>query len=138
MEHRWSIRRPVTGSVIVDCPRHMGLIYATMRDISLGGMLVDTGTVSLPLNAPVALVFDLPCSEHRDAYCLQAMVVSHRAGGAGVMFLDPDVETTRAMRSALYGPPAAELAKANQRLAADRGIAEKSLPLAVGFDVSRD
>lgn len=102
MEHRWSARKPVTGNVIVECPR-IGLVRAALRDISLGGMLVETTAVVLPLNAPVSVVFDLPLEDRREGFCLQAMIVRHTSGGAGVMFLDPETSVMRSMRDVLYG-----------------------------------
>ena len=101
MEHRWSARKPVTGNVVVECPR-VGLVKATMRDVSLSGMFVDTGPMVLPLNAPVSVVFNIPSEKSDGDYCLQAMIVRHTAKGAGIMFLDPDSETIRGMRAKLY------------------------------------
>ncbi|HKQ30855.1 MAG TPA: PilZ domain-containing protein [Burkholderiales bacterium] len=101
MEHRWSARKPVTGNVVVECPR-VGLIRATMRDVSLSGMFVETGPMVLPLNAPVSVVFSLSPSKSGDDHCLQAMIVRHTTKGAGIMFLDPDTDIIRAMRSTLY------------------------------------
>lgn len=102
MEHRWSARRPVTGNVIVECPR-IGLVRAALRDVSLGGMCVETSAVVIPLNAPISVVFDLESDDQREGYCLQAMVVRHTTRGAGIMFLDPDAQIVRSMRDVLYG-----------------------------------
>jgi hypothetical protein len=102
MEHRWSTRKSYTGSVVVECPR-VGLVRATMRDISLSGMFVETGPMVLPLNAPVSVVFNLPEDKRDSDYCLQAMIVRHTTNGAGIMFLDPDTDIVRSMRSQLYG-----------------------------------
>lgn len=102
MEHRWSSRKPVSGSVVVECPR-IGLVRAALRDISLGGMFVESSAVVFPLNAPVSVVFDLPTGGRREGYCLPAMVVRHTSNGAGIMFLEPEAEVVRAMRSTLYG-----------------------------------
>lgn len=102
MEHRWSARKSVMGNVVVECPR-IGLVRAAMRDVSLSGMFVETGPMVLPLNAPVSVVFSLPSDQSDEDYCLQAMIVRHATKGAGIMFLDPDTETIRSMRSKLYG-----------------------------------
>jgi hypothetical protein len=101
MEHRWSARKSVDGNVVVECPR-VGLVRAIMRDVSLSGMFVETGPLVLPLNAPVSVVFNLPSDSHERDYCLQAMIVRHTTKGAGIMFLDPDADTIRTMRSMLY------------------------------------
>ena len=121
MEHRWSARRAVTGNVIVECPR-MGLVRAALRDISLGGMLIETSAVVLPLNAPVSVVFDLPADDGNEGYCLQAMIVRHAARSAGIMFLDPGSDVIRSMRDALYG----EIPVVAQRAEAARGIDRRS------------
>jgi hypothetical protein len=115
MEHRWSARRPVIGNVIVECPR-IGLVRAALRDISLGGMLVETSAVMLPLNAPVSVVFDLRGDDGNEGYCLQAMIVRHATRGAGIMFLDPGSDVIRSMRDTLYGetPAMARRAEAAQ------------------------
>lgn len=102
MEHRWSARRPVTGNVVVECPR-IGLVRAALRDVSLGGMCVETNAVVIPINAPVSVVFDLESDEQREGYCLQAMVVRHTSRGAAIMFLDPEASVVRSMRDVLYG-----------------------------------
>ncbi len=108
MEHRWSARKLVAGNVVVECPR-VGLVRAAMRDVSLGGMFLETKAVVLPVNAPVTVVFDLPAGPQGGAYCLQAMIVRRTSGGAGLMFLDPESEAVRAMRESLYGDAASTL-----------------------------
>ena len=102
MEHRCSSRRPIAVDVVVECPR-IGLVRAAMRDISLGGLFIETETVILPLDAPVSVVFDLPGGERDGGYCLRAMIVRHAPAGAGLMFLEPDADAVRSMRDTLYG-----------------------------------
>jgi hypothetical protein len=116
MEHRWSARKPVDGNVVVECPR-VGLVRATMRDVSLSGMFVETGPMVLPLNAPVSVVFNLPSDARERDYCLQAMIVRHTTKGAGIMFLDPDAETIRSMRAMLYGDSLSGVARRSSGVA---------------------
>lgn len=122
MEHRWSARKPITGNVIVECPR-VGLVRAVMRDVGLGGMFVENSTVNLPLNAPVSVIFDLPESGRGDGYCLQAMIVRRNANGAGIMFLDPEPDVLRSMRTALFG----KAATSESRLADSSGSRLKAV-----------
>ena len=110
MEHRCSLRRPVTTDVIVECPR-LGLVRTIMRDINLGGLFVETDAVALPLNAPVSVVFNLPAGERDSGYCMQAMIVRHAPTGAGLMFLELDAEVIRSMRETLYGRTAADVSQ---------------------------
>lgn len=123
MEHRWSARKSVTGNVIIECPR-IGLVRASLRDLSLGGMFIETHAVILPLNAPVSVVFDLPGEEGSESFCLQAMVVRHASRGAGVMFLDTGADIVSSMRDVLYGEtPAIVPAARNTRLASAQSAA---------------
>ncbi len=101
MEHRWSIRLPVMGSIIVNSPP-VGTITANLRDISLGGVFVDPGRKPLPVNAPVILSFSLNRRDRIDYFRLHAMVVRATEAGAGLMFLDHDPESVRPLRDMLY------------------------------------
>jgi hypothetical protein len=102
MEHRWSTRKLLSRNVVVECPR-VGLVRATMRDVSLGGMFVETGNTALPLHAPISVVFNLSPTKRDGDYCLPAMIVRHTSKGSGIMFLDPDAEALRSLRATLYG-----------------------------------
>ncbi len=118
MEHRWSARKQVPGSVVVECPR-VGLVRAVLRDVSLGGMFIETNSAVLPLNAPVSVVFDLTAKNHRGGYCLQGMVVRHKSNGAGIMFLDPEAEALRSMRESLYGQTQAGNARRSEMFSSE-------------------
>jgi PilZ domain len=103
MEHRWSVRKPQCCPVVVDTPRH-GRIGAKSHDIGIGGMFIETDDITLPLNTPVNVAFTLPREPYREDFRLPAMVVRHAPTGAGVMFLDIEIDTLRALRRALYDP----------------------------------
>jgi hypothetical protein len=104
MDHRWSARKPVDGSVVVECSR-VGKVSAIMRDISLGGMLIDTGPVAVPLKSRVIVGFYLVPNDQYSWYRLNATAVRHTEQGTAMIFLDCEGETIRALRAALYGPP---------------------------------
>ncbi len=106
MEHRWSHRRPLDGAATLSHPRY-GLIRGIVRDISIGGMFVETGCVELPINTPVTVSFRLQNEGESDHYRLHAMVVRATDRGAGLMYLDSSAETIRPLRQMLYGGPAA-------------------------------
>ena len=96
MEHRWSVRKPHQCSVVVDCPR-IGLAATQLRNIGIGGMFVEIGKVELPLNAMINVAFALD----REEFCLPAMVVRRTDKGAGLMFLESELDVLRTLRSAL-------------------------------------
>lgn len=101
MEHRWSVRKPQHCRVMVDTPRH-GRVAAKLLDICIGGMYVEAEDIYLPPNTPVNVAFTLGCEDDREDFRLPAMVVRHRPNGAGMMFLDIDVDTLRTLRRAIY------------------------------------
>lgn len=107
MEHRWSVRKPQRCPVVVDTPRQ-GRIAARSQDIGIGGMFIETDDTSLPVNTPVNVAFTLPREPYREDFRLPAMIVRQAATGAGVMFLDMEVDTLRALRRALYDPLSSE------------------------------
>ncbi len=104
MEHRWSSRRFLGGEVTVSHPR-CGIIHALLRDISLGGMFVETGRVDLPVNTPVIVSFMLQNQSGPSHHRLHAMVVRSTEDGAALMYLDSSADTIRPLRQMLYGPP---------------------------------
>lgn len=104
MEHRWSARRFLGGEVTVSHPRY-GIMHALLRDISLGGMFVETGRVDLPVNAPVVVSFVLQNGGNSSYHRLHATVVRTTDNGAALMYLDSSVDTIRPLRQMLYGLP---------------------------------
>jgi hypothetical protein len=104
MEHRWSGRRFLGGEVTLSHPRY-GIIHAVVRDISLGGMFVETGRVELPLNTPLAVSFRLQNGGYASHHRLHAMVVRTADDGAALMYLDSSADAIRPLRQMLYGPP---------------------------------
>ena len=90
MEHRWSMRKPVAESITLK-GTPLGVIEGSVRDISLGGMYVDTGKKPLPVNSTVHLAFPVPNKSEQDKreqeVCMvPAVVVRTTNEGAGLMF----------------------------------------------------
>ncbi len=104
MEHRWSARRFLGSEVTVSHPRY-GIVHALLRDISLGGMFVETGRVELPVNTPVIASFMLQNGSGASHHRLNAMVVRTTDNGAALMYLDSSADTIRPLRQVLYGLP---------------------------------
>ncbi len=109
MEHRWSTRKPFQQAVLLDCP-HFGIAIANARDLSYGGMFVDTGRLVLPPNAPVFVTFNLRHIESCGTLRVEAMVVRRAPSGTGLMFLDLADDTVRAFHAVLRGAPGPEAA----------------------------
>lgn len=97
MEHRWSIRKPMYGSVTLTIPPwHKA--EAAIEDVSVGGMGIAAGPLHIPLNTVVMLSFTLDndgcVSHHR----LPAQVVHSEGTRTGLLFIDPTRETLHALR----------------------------------------
>lgn len=105
MEHRWSVRKPHQCRVVVDCPR-FGPAAAKLHNIGIGGMFVETDNLDLPLNTALNVAFTLGRDNYREDFRLPAMVVRRMLNGAGIMFLESDVDILRTLRHALYETPA--------------------------------
>lgn len=85
MEHRWSMRKPITSSVLLK-GTPFGVIQVRAKDISLGGMYIDTGRKPLHVNATVDLAF-MDAEESEQQVCVvPAVVVRATDEGAGLMF----------------------------------------------------
>jgi hypothetical protein len=85
-EQRWSPRRRLSESLTVYLNGHP--VAATARDISIGGVLVDTGAIRLPRNSQVYVYFKLSRSGAAAPYRFAARVVRSSERGAGLMFSD--------------------------------------------------
>lgn len=85
MEHRWSMRKPITNNVMLK-GTPFGVIQVRAKDISLGGMYVDTGKKPLHVNATVDLAFMDTADGEQQVCVVPAVVVRTTAEGAGLMF----------------------------------------------------
>ncbi len=73
-----------------------------MRDIGLGGMLVESPLLFLPLHAPLMLAFSLGDATPCNQFVFDAMVVRHTPTGAALMFSELGIDIMRALRAALH------------------------------------
>jgi hypothetical protein len=86
MEHRLSLRNPLTINVVIYF-NGLGLLQGRSIDVSRHGMLVDTGPMTLPLHAMVDVAFPLdPGKFSSPPQRTPAMVVRLANEGVGLMF----------------------------------------------------
>ncbi len=78
---------------------NLGLVSGELVDISLGGMCVDTGSVSLPVNAPVTVSFVIENASGATVCEAHAIIVRNQGSSCCVMFDGMDLETHQALRS---------------------------------------
>jgi hypothetical protein len=97
MEHRWSNRTPIDGKVTLTL-RPGEKVQASIRDISIGGICLSTGDLTAFLDATVMLVFALQGDGEVSHHRVTAQVVHCTAQHTGLIFLEPGLETLRALR----------------------------------------
>ena len=78
---------------------NLGLVPAEMLDISLGGMCIDTGSLSLPVNAPVSVSFVIENATGAVDCEAHAIVVRNQGSGCCLMFDGMNTQTHQALRS---------------------------------------
>ena len=100
MEQRRSSRKLLRQPVGIEVPRN-GSLSAVSRDLSLGGMFVETESRALLANASVTVSFSLPHNGRPTAFRLDAAVVRCTPNGMGLMFLQMPADVIRALSDAL-------------------------------------
>ena len=103
MEHRWSVRKRVRGTVRVDGP-DIAPLPLGLRDLSLGGMCVEDRSRALPLYRVVKTRFELPLAGRDEEFRADALVVRRHDRGTGLMFVHMPAVTSARLRQALYEP----------------------------------
>lgn len=102
MEHRWSMRRQLSGRARLSCPNGAAA-QAVIHDLSLGGIGLVTHCTLTPgicLRVSFALDDDLDHTVH----ALPAVVVHGHSEHAGLVFLDAAPQILRALRIVLHHP----------------------------------
>lgn len=98
MERRTSGRQFSVNDVTV-LYSNLGLVKARSKDLSLGGICLETGSVSLPVNAPVSVNFTIE-SQSGPVYCeAHAIVVRSDYSECCLMFDGMNENTHQALRS---------------------------------------
>jgi hypothetical protein len=100
MEHRWSVRQPVGGRVVVHCARS-GVLFGAIQDLSLGGLMARFEQHTLTVNSPVTLKVSLPSSP-TNYHRIPAMVVRSDVDRVGFMYLDLDTAARHELRYVLH------------------------------------
>jgi hypothetical protein len=102
MEHRCSIRIPSKFDVVVHC-RRVGTVPATIRDVGLGGMFVETGSAVLHPNTPVDVTTRVPENGADQLHRFRAWVVWTGRCGAGLMLRSFDDATSVVLHGLVFG-----------------------------------
>lgn len=101
MEHRWSLRTPVTLDVDLIYESASEMACKT-RDIGLGGVFIEGDSQTMPpKNANVELNFILNSDDGSTKHKIKARVVRTSDDGIGLMFRDFDVGAFRSLQEVL-------------------------------------
>ena len=122
MEHRCSIRISTELNAVVNC-RRVGVVHTRIRDVGLGGMFVETGSVALHVNTPVDVTVRVPQNGADRLYRLRAWVVWSRQSGAGLTLRSFDDASDVALRKLVLR----ERRVANPGSACTSGIARSGI-----------
>ena len=100
-ERRWSDRVSETLPVTLHCHGNPPL-HARSRNISLGGMFVETVTAIDSLSMPAVISFSLSRGSEIRHYRLSVELIRIADDGAAIMYRDFENETVRTLREMLY------------------------------------
>ena len=103
VERRASIRQIVALRVSLYYDR-LGLISCKTRDISIEGMLLDTGRVRLSDNTQVEVVLTDRTRDYSDPIRVQARVSRVHDSLAALIFQNLEISTFRRLKSLLTVP----------------------------------
>lgn len=100
IEHRCSQRRRMSLDVVLNY-RSLGLVHGQTRDLSMGGMFVETGRIQLPVHAQI----DVSLILESEGFCpppqFEAVVVRGMEAGIGLMFNHSDSTNQDVLRRLL-------------------------------------
>ncbi len=99
-ERRWSSRKPVSLNVAIYYDR-LGLLPCRTRDISVEGMFVHTGQITLTQGATVDAVLTGHNGHTGLQLRLPAKIVRVNTDGVGLRFHDFDTDTYHFLREVL-------------------------------------
>lgn len=88
MERRWNMRSPIRLDVALVYDG-LGIVRCRTRDLSLAGLFLETGAITLPHHAAFDVMLDDGAAP-RKMFRLPALVVRVTREGVGAMFRDLD------------------------------------------------
>lgn len=98
MESRLHSRKPVALTAVVGCPQ-LGLFSVRALNLGVGGMLIDTGSVSLPRGQDVDVCFQISKGPGGRLCTARAEVVHSSMSSAGLKFLTLDPPSRDALEA---------------------------------------
>ena len=91
-ERRWNLRNLVQAEVILHSPR-IGVIRTNTRDLSYGGMRLETRLANLGKNCHLRATFVIRQGGEIIHQSIDSRIIHTDSQGCGVMFVDFDRDT---------------------------------------------
>jgi len=101
MEHRWSVRTPLSTKVTI-YHNKIPVAVCTTKDIGLGGLFINSGPLTYPVNTTLDLEFKLDSGKEFKQYRIFSSVVYSSEKGLGLTFLESNQEVTRTVRKMIF------------------------------------
>jgi len=100
-DNRWSERQDIHLRItLLDDGRE--ILQASSKNISIGGIFIDTTSQQLDIDKKLEVSFSLRSANGTQQHRLPARVVRNHDGGAALAFSDYDFNTLNALRVLLY------------------------------------
>ncbi len=104
MERRISERKKYQQSLTLESPK-TGRVTVIGKNISLGGLLIETGSVSLTPNSLVFAMFELPRSDGHETFRIESLVIRATGAEAALMFVRVPLDVIRKLSKGLSRLP---------------------------------
>lgn len=101
IERRWNFRKPVQTEVILHSPR-LGVIHSKTRDLSYGGMRLETRLANLGPNCQLRTTFVIRQDAEILHQSVDARIIHTDSQGCGVMFVDFDRDTFMLLHTLMF------------------------------------
>jgi hypothetical protein len=109
-DHRWSQRRPLQHELVIH--REGSPLDGRLRNISIGGVFVETDVSTLSQNQLVHVMFKQVDVDSAAAdYRFPANVIWTGERGVGLMFVDFSPKTLRALRELVADGPGSPMVR---------------------------
>lgn len=105
-DKRWTERQNVRlGVTLIDNGEE--ILHAISKDISIGGIFIDTSSIEPPLNRldtdkKFSVTFTLRSATGEQHHALPARIIRSHSGGTALAFSDYDINALNALRILLY------------------------------------
>lgn len=98
MEHRYSVRLPVTINVLL-YHNNIPVVHCKTRNIGADGMFVQTGSLKYGTNTMLKVEFKPDEGKDNHSHIIPALVVHHANDGMGLMFPGGNSEAMKVWRN---------------------------------------